>query len=99
MLITPYDSIVEIGAQMYPFMPVRWLMLDKYESGKFAADVRIPTTIIQAENDEEIPHASTAMLLSRFARGVATLTLIEGVGHNDLDKSKKYRETLQAALR
>ena len=99
VLITPYDSIVEIGAQMYPFMPVRWLMLDTYESGKFAPGVKIPTTIIEAEHDEEIPHASTAMLLSRFASGVATMTLIEGVGHNDLGKNKKYRETLQAALR
>ena len=99
VLITPYDSIVEIGARMYPFMPVRWLMLDTYESGKFAPGVKIPTTIIEAENDEEIPHASTQKLLGRFASGVATMTLIEGVGHNDLGKNKKYHETLQAALR
>ena len=99
VLITPYDSIVEIGAQTYPFVPVRWLMLDTYESGKFAPGIKIPTTIIEAENDEEIPHASTEKLLSRFDPGVATLTLIEGVSHNDLGRSKKYRETLQAALK
>ncbi len=61
--------------------------------------IRIPTTIIEAENDEEIPHASTEKLLSRFELGIATMTLIEGVGHNDLGKNKKYRETLQAALK
>jgi uncharacterized protein len=99
VLITPYDSIVEIGAQLYPFMPVRWLMLDTYESGRFAPGIRIPTTIIEAEHDEEIPHASTDKLLGRFAPGIATRTLIEGVGHNDLDRNPKYREALQAALR
>ena len=99
ILITPYDSIVEIGAQMYPFLPVRWLAIDTYESGKFAPSIKIPTTIIEAENDEEIPHASTEKLLSRFGPGIATMTLIEGVGHNDLGKNKKYRETLQAALK
>jgi uncharacterized protein len=99
VLISPYDSIVEIGAQMYPLLPVRWLALDTYESGRFAPRIRIPTTIIAAENDREIPRASTEKLLSRFDPGVAKMTVIEGVGHNDLGRNKKYRETLQAALR
>ncbi|MBC7989883.1 MAG: alpha/beta fold hydrolase [Luteimonas sp.] len=99
VLITPYDSIVEIGAQMYPLLPVRWLAVDTYESGRFASRIRIPTTIIEAENDEVIPHASTAKLLSRFDPGVAKMTVIEGAGHNDLGRNKKYRETLQAAVR
>ena len=99
VLITPYDSIVEIGAQMYPMLPVRWLAVDTYDSGKFAPRITIPTTIIEAENDQEIPHASTEKLLSRFGTGIAKMTVIEGVGHNDLAKNKKYRESLQAALR
>ena len=98
LLITPYDSIVEIGAQMYPWLPVRWLAVDTYESGKFAPRLRVPTTIIAAENDQQIPYASTTKLLARFAPGVATMTVIEGAGHNDLEDSKKYRATLQAAL-
>lgn len=99
VLITPFDSVVEIGAQMYPYLPVRWLALDTYESGKFAPGIRIPTAIIAAENDEEIPRGSTEKLLSRFYAGVAKMTVIEGVGHNDLGKNEKYREALRAALR
>jgi len=99
VLITPYDSIVEIGAQQYPWLPVRWLALDTYESGKFAPRIRIPTTIIEAEHDQVIPHASTQRLLSRFGPGVAQRAVIEGVGHNDLDQNERYRDKLQAALR
>ena len=99
VLITPYDSIVEIGAQMYPWIPVRWLALDTYDSGRFAPRISMPTTIVLAENDEAIPRASTEKLLGRFAPGVARMTVIEGVGHNDLDRNRKYQETLQAALR
>ncbi len=98
VLITPYDSIVDIGERLYPFLPVRWLMRDTYESGKFAPGIRIPTTIIAAEYDQQIPRASTEKLLSRFHSGIASMTLIEGVGHNDLESNGKYRQSLQAAL-
>ena len=98
ILITPFDSIVELGAQMYPLLPIRWLALDTYESGNFALNISIPTTIIEAENDEVIPHASTEKLLSRFRPGVATMVVIEGVGHNDIDRNEKYSEALQTAL-
>ena len=99
ILITPFDSIVELGAQMYPLLPIRWLALDTYESGKFAPNISIPTTIIEAENDEVIPHASTEKLLSRFRPGIATMMVIEGVGHNDIESNEKYREALQTALK
>lgn len=99
ILITPFDSLVEIATRIYPYLPVRWLALDRYESGKFAPAITTPTTLIEAEHDEEIPHASTQRLLGRFSSGVATHVLIEGVGHNDLDDSEKYLDTLRAALR
>jgi pimeloyl-ACP methyl ester carboxylesterase len=98
VLITPFDSIVEIAARIYPFLPVRLLALDKYESGKFAPLIRTPTTIIEAEHDQEIPHTSTHKLLGRFRSGVATHKLIRGVGHNDLDLSDEYIHALRAAL-
>ena len=98
ILVTPYDSIVDIGASLYPWAPVKLLALDRYESGKYAPAIKIPTAIIAAENDEEIPRASTEKLLSRFGKGVATMTVIQGVGHNDLGGNSEYRLALQAAL-
>ena len=99
VLITPFDSIIEIGTEIFWYFPIRWLLSDTYESGKFAGSITIPTTLIEAENDEVIPHASTEKLLSRFKPGVATRTIIKGVGHNDLKRSNIYIETLQAALK
>ncbi len=98
ILVTPYNSIEEIAAAQYPYMPVSWLLLDRYESWKYAPGVKIPTTIIAAQNDEVIPRASTDRLLAQFPAGIASMTVIEGVGHNDIDTASAYLMTLQAGL-
>lgn len=99
LLVSPYDSIEEIAAAQYPYVPVRWLLLDRYDSGKYAPRITIPTAIVVAANDEVIPRTNTEKLRSRFPAGVASMTVIEGVGHNDLGTSSAYLKTLQAALR
>jgi uncharacterized protein len=99
VLITPYDSIVDLGADAYPFLPVRWLMLDTYESGKFASQINIPTLIIAAENDEVIPYASTEKLFRRFHASTALMTVIKAVGHNSVSESQHFIDALQLAIR
>jgi pimeloyl-ACP methyl ester carboxylesterase len=98
ILVTPYDSLLEVAASAYPYFPVKLALLDRYESGKYAPGIKIQTTIIAAENDEVIPRASTEKLMNRFGKGVATITIIPGVGHNSLGSSSEYDKTLQAAL-
>ena len=98
VLITPFHSLADIAAAAYPFVPVRWLLRDTYESGRVAPGIRMPTTIIAAEHDEVIPLANTAKLFARFANGVATMKVIPGAGHNTLDSQGVYRAVLQAAL-
>lgn len=99
VLITPFDSIVELGARLYPWLPVRLLAQDRYESARIAPQIRIPATIIMAEHDEVVPRASTEKLLNQFKAGVATLKVIAGAGHNDIGWDKSYLEALQEALR
>lgn len=99
VLITPYSSIVEIGARQFPIFPVKLLMRDKYESWRYAQGIGVPTTVVVAEGDEIIPRASSEDLYARFRPGIATLRVIPEVGHNTLSASPLYLETLQAALK
>ena len=55
VLVTPYDSLAGVAAQHYPYLPVRWLLRDKFESWRYAAQVTAPTRIIVAEQDEVVP--------------------------------------------
>jgi len=97
VLVTPYDSMQELAAREFPYLPVRWLMTDKYESWRYASLIRVPTQLIAAEFDEVIPGASTSRLLANFNRGVASLTVIPGTGHNTISGSPAYLEALRGA--
>jgi pimeloyl-ACP methyl ester carboxylesterase len=95
VLVTPYDSLQELAAAQFPLFPVRWLLGDKYESNRHAPGIGAPTTIVLAEHDEVIPRASTERLFSRFAPGVAKLTMVPGAGHNTVSNHPLYQELLR----
>ena len=95
VLVTPYDSLAEIAASQFPYFPVRWLLLDKFESWRFAPKVSAPTRLIAAQDDEIIPLASTESLYKRFPHSLATMTVIRGVGHNSISESPEYLPALR----
>ena len=90
VLVTPYNSIRELAAEQFPYVPVRWLLKDKYESWKYTAQITAPTLLIAAERDEMIPRTSTTALLDSFRSGVATLRVIGNVSHNTIGDSPDY---------
>lgn len=94
VLVTPYDSIVELARSQFPFVPVSWLMIDTFESWRHAPAVRAPTTIVAAERDEVIPAWSSEKLRDRFAPGVATYDVLPGAGHNTLGADPRYARLL-----
>ena len=95
VLVTPYESLSGLAATHFRFFPVRWLLLDKYESGRYAPRVTAPTLIVAAEHDEVIPRWSTEQLHARFSKGVATMNVIFGTGHNTISDSPAYWKALQ----
>jgi pimeloyl-ACP methyl ester carboxylesterase len=94
VLITPYDSLLKIAASQFPFLPIRWLLLDKFESWRYATKVSAPTHLIAAQFDEIIPLASTESLYRHFRPELATLTVIRGVGHNSISETPEYISAL-----
>ena len=95
VLVTPYDSLGDVAAYHYPYVPVRWLMRDKYESWRYAPQVTAPTRIIAAGDDEVIPRTSTERLRTRFKDGLVSYVVIAGVGHNSISESAEYLPLLK----
>ncbi len=98
VLITPFDSILDVGERTFPLLPMRWIVKDQYLSSVYAPGVSVPTLIITAERDEMIPRASTELLLSRFARGVARQVVIAGAGHNSISDGQLFWPYLQRGV-
>jgi len=95
VLVTPYDSLGDVAAQNYPYLPVRWLLKDKYDSWRYAPQVTAPTRIIVAEQDEIIPRVSSERLRTRFKDGVVSYVVLPGVGHNTISESPDYLRLLK----
>lgn len=90
VLVTPFDSLLDVAQEHYPFLPNRWLMLDRYDSWKYAPQVTAPTKIMVAGNDEVIPRTSTERLRKRFTQSAVSYVVVPGVGHNSISNDPEY---------
>jgi uncharacterized protein len=90
VLITPFDSLADPASAQYRFLPVRWLLRDKFESWRYAPQVIAPTRIIVAGDDELVPRSSSDRLRGRFREGLVSYVVIPGVGHNTIQDSPSY---------
>ncbi|MFZ6045640.1 alpha/beta hydrolase [Pseudomonas sp. CR3202] len=98
VLVTPYNSILELAQRQFPIYPVRWMLQDKYESWRYAPSITVPTLVIVAEHDEVIPRWSSEKLFARFRSGVARREVIPGAGHNDIGDRPEYLRLIRSGL-
>lgn len=89
ILVTPYDSLLDLAQRRMPWAPVRWLLLDRFESWRYAPRVQAPCLILAAQDDQIIPDWSSRRLYSRFPPGRATYRVIRG-DHNSISEEPDY---------
>ena len=95
VLVTPFDSLQALAARQFRLLPVEWLLLDKFESWRYAPLVQAPTLLIAAEDDEIVPRSSTERLRSRFRGGLASFAVLSGTTHNNLESNPQYLRLLR----
>lgn len=82
VLETPYTSMVDAASYHYPFVPVRWLLLDRYDSLSKISRIHAPVFVIQGEADEVIP-VSQGRALFAAANEPKEAVWLPGAHHND----------------
>lgn len=81
VLLTPWDSLTNLAQTIYWFLPVRWLLLDRYNSVDNLQAFRGRVAVIVAERDEVIP-VKRGLALYESIQGPKRLWRFEQAGHN-----------------
>jgi uncharacterized protein len=83
ILESPYSSIADVAQYHYPWMPVRWLLHDKFDSLAVIGQVKAPTLFLQAAHDTIIPARFGQALYAAAPEPKAMWTTDQG-DHNDV---------------
>lgn len=82
LLITPWDRLASVGAHHYPWLPVKWMLRDRYDTVLQLAKFERPVVVAVAEHDSIVPPRFGAALHAALA-GPKRLTVIAASDHND----------------
>jgi pimeloyl-ACP methyl ester carboxylesterase len=80
VLRSPFVDLPSIGERIYPYLPVRWLLADRFPVAEPLGRVRVPTTVVLGEADGLIP-PDQSRAVARAAGG--DVVAVPGADHND----------------
>ncbi|MFM9943097.1 MAG: alpha/beta hydrolase [Hyphomicrobiaceae bacterium] len=85
ILDAPYSSMLDMAARTYPFLPVRPLLADRYESIRHITRITAPILVLHGAEDELIPVAM-GRALHAAASLPKELVIFPNGRHTDLDQ-------------
>jgi uncharacterized protein len=83
ILITPWDTLASVAKSMFPFLPVKLVLTDKYDSIENLKSFKNKISVIGAERDEILPIKHAQNLYAALPEGKKRMWIIKGAGHND----------------
>jgi fermentation-respiration switch protein FrsA (DUF1100 family) len=93
ILDSPYASIVDIAAEAYWMIPVRFLMLDQYHSDRIIGEVHVAVLMMHGTKDKIIPMRS-AQALFALANEPNDFIEVPGGGHLVLGRPDVWPKVL-----
>lgn len=84
LLVTPFNRLADVAAHHYPYLPVRWLLRERYDLQEDLAEYRGPVAVLLAGRDEVVPTRLGQKVYDSY-QGPKRLWVQEGVTHNMLD--------------
>jgi hypothetical protein len=97
ILVSPYDSLVEVGRRHYPFLPISLMLRHRFDSIARAPGIDAPLLCIVAGNDQVIPTAHSRALFEVW-RGAKTWREVREADHNSVADDPEYRRSIALFL-
>jgi len=98
ILVSPFDSIVNVAAARFPIYPIHWLIQDRYDSIQRATGVSAPTSVIMAETDRVVPRVHTLALFDALVPERLISVILDGSNHNNVSRHPLYLEAVRDHL-
>lgn len=96
VMITPFDSLVNVAQSKYPMYPIAWILKDKYDNVENLSKAKqTEIMVVMADEDKVIPNEHTLALVESLEKNRTELEVVKGYGHNNLQKSEGYYERIR----
>jgi len=96
-LITPFDSLAAVAQSHMRWLPVGWLMRERYDSAERLAHYRGPVLVVRAGRDTVIPAESAQRLVEALPQRPTVVDLADA-DHNTIDGDPAFEPALRAFL-
>jgi uncharacterized protein len=97
VLTSPFASALDVAAEIYPWLPVSWMLRHPFDSGRLAPRIAAPALILAGEADTIIPKRHSDRLAAAWG-GPVERASFAGFGHNDLDFNPRYAQAIRTFL-
>lgn len=97
VLISPYDSLVQVGREAYPFLPVGLLLRQRFDSISRAPSIHAPLLALVAARDEIVRPERSRELVQSWA-GPTRLEMFGDVDHNSIQSHPEYWKSIMVFL-
>ena len=83
VLISPFSSAVDVAAGAYPWLPVRLLMKDSFDSVGVVSAFSTPLLVLHGSLDRVVPLELGQKLFDAY-KGPKAMKILPGIDHNDM---------------
>lgn len=98
ILQSTFTSIPDVGAELFPWLPVRWLSRIRYDTKSRLRDIRVPVLIMHSRADTLIRfrHAEQNFAVANDPK---LLWELSGDHNNNLEDSARFTEGVESLLK
>lgn len=93
VLVTPYDSIVNVAQKSFQWLPVNLLLTHRFVSTDYVGSILSPVLIVYGGLDQVILPERTENLI-RFIGGEKEVRFIERADHSTIDMFPEYWDSI-----
>ncbi len=93
VLITPYENMIDVAFEKYPFVPISLLIKHRFESDRYAPSISTPMLALISTNDQVIPKHHAYALVKSWKGKTAVLEVNED--HNSIMDNEEVWKTIK----